>query len=254
MPVSNPLQRFSSRVADYIRYRPGYPLEVLELLKRRCGLTSDSIVADVASGTGIFTRMLLENGNRVFAVEPNADMRAAAELALHRNTNFVSIDGAAEETTLPGQGVDFVTAAQAAHWFNREKARREFARILKPTGWTVLIWNERSTDATPFLREYEELLMTYGSDYQDVRHERATKAIHEFFALSPFEQSSFENVQEFDFATLMGRLLSSSYTPQPGDPKHEPMLKELKGIFERHQKGGIVRFEYETRVYYGRLK
>src|ERR1700740_1992061 len=117
MPVQDATQRFTSRVANYVRYRPGYPAEVLDLLQRECGLTTDSIVADVASGTGIFTRMLLEHGNRVFGVEPNAEMRRAGEEFLSTYPNFTSVTGTAEATTLEPRSVDFVTAAQAGHWF-----------------------------------------------------------------------------------------------------------------------------------------
>src|SRR5271170_7373092 len=150
MPVKNATQRFSSRVDNYVRYRPGYPSEVLDLLKKTCGLTADSVIADVASGTGIFTRILLENGNRVFGVEPNADMRRAGEEYLASYERFTSVAGTAEATSLPDHSVDIVTAAQAAHWFDRAKARAEFVRILKSGGWAVLIWNERQTDTTPF--------------------------------------------------------------------------------------------------------
>lgn len=253
MAVQDPTQRFSSRVDNYVRYRPGYPPEVLELLRRACGLTPDSIVADIASGTGILTRMFLENGNRVFGVEPNHDMRKAGEQLLAGYPRFTSIAGTAEATTLPGCSVGFVTAAQAAHWFDREKARREFIRILKPGGWTVLVWNERRTDSSAFLRAYEALLLAHGTDYQDVRHERTTAEISGFFAPSPYQEQVFEMVQEFDYPALEGRLLSSSYTPQPGHPNYEPMLKELRRIFETHQVKGCVSFEYDTRVYYGKL-
>ncbi len=254
MAVTDPTQRFSSRVENYVRYRPGYPPEVLELLKSECGLTPDSVVADIASGTGILTRMLLQNGNRVFGVEPNPDMRKAGEELLAEYPRFTSIAGAAEATSLPDHCADFVTAAQAAHWFDHEKARREFQRILKPGGWVVLLWNERRTDSTPFLRDYEQLLLTYGTDYQDVRHEHTTAAIAAFFAPSPFEARVFENRQEFDYPALEGRLLSSSYTPQPGHSNYEPMLRDLRRIFDAHQVEGRVAFEYYTRVYYGRLE
>src|SRR5690349_12791287 len=141
MPVKDATLRFSSRVDNYVLFRPGYPFEVLELLKQECGLTSDSVIADIAFGTGIFTRMLLENGNRVYGVEPNADMRRAGERFLKNYSNFTSIAGTAEATSLPDHRVNIITAAQAAHWFDPEKARREFIRILKPKGWLVLIWN-----------------------------------------------------------------------------------------------------------------
>jgi SAM-dependent methyltransferase len=247
-------QRFSSRVDNYVRYRPGYPSEVLELLKTECGFKPSSIVADIASGTGILTRMLLENGNRVFGVEPNPEMRKAGEQSLARYPGFTSVAGTAEATTLDDHSVDIITAAQAAHWFDREKARREFVRILVPGGWTALLWNERDTDSTPFLREYEQLLLTYGTDYQEVRHERTTGAIDTFFAPSPFQTKVFFHSQGFDAEALEGRLLSSSYTPQPEDASYESMLRELRRIFDRHQRTEQVSFEYTTRVYYGQLE
>jgi SAM-dependent methyltransferase len=253
MPVKDATQRFSSRVENYVRYRPGYPPEVLELLKNECGLTPDSVIADIASGTGILTRMLAENGNRVFGVEPNDEMRRAGERLLQSYSDFTSIAGTAEATTLPDHSVDIVTAAQAAHWFDREKARREFVRILKPCGWLMLLWNERRTDSTPFLREYEHLLLVYGTDYREVRHERTTAEIADFFSPSPFRSSTLEMRQEVDYPGLEGRLLSSSYTPTSDHANYDAMLRELRRIFDAHQIDDRVSLDYNTLVYYGRL-
>src|SRR6266436_2668859 len=216
MAVTDPTQRFSSRVGNYVRYRPGYPSAVVDLLRKECGLSSNTVIADVASGTGIFTRMLLDNGNRVFGVEPNAEMRQAGEEFLVAYPHFTSVAGTAEATTLADHSVDFVTAAQAAHWFDPEKARRESIRICRRGGWTVLLWNERRTGSTPFLRAYEQMLVEYGTDYQDVRSERTTEQIETFFAPSPYWVRTFDYGQDFDYPALEGRLLSSSYTPQAG--------------------------------------
>lgn len=253
MPVKDATQRFSARVDNYVRYRPGYPPEVLDLLKRKCGLTADSVLADIAFGTGKFTRMLLENGNRVIGIEPNDEMRRAGERFLESYPGFTSVAGTAEATTLPDHSVDFATAAQAAHWFDRAKARREFIRILKPGGWAVLLWNERRTDSTAFLLKYEQLLLTYGTDYREVRHERTTDEIASFFAPSSFQSHALEMRQEVDYGGLEGRLLSSSYTPAPGDPNHETMLRECRRIFDAHQVGGRVSLDYNTLVYYGQV-
>ncbi len=253
MPVKNATQRFSSRVDNYVRYRPGYPREVIDLLKKECGLTPESVIADIASGTGIFTQLLLKNGNRVFGVEPNGEMRRAGEDFLRSYPRFTSIAGTAEATTLSDHSIDLATAAQAAHWFDREKARREFVRVLKPGGWCVLLWNERRTDSTPFLREYEQLLLTYGTDYQEVRHERTTAEIASFFSPSPFRLSALEAFQNVDYAGFEGRLLSSSYTPTPDHANYQPMLRELRRIFDAHEIDDRVSLEYNTLVFYGQL-
>jgi SAM-dependent methyltransferase len=240
-------------VQNYARYRPGYPREVLDLLRSECGLQPSHIVADIASGTGIFTRILLENGNSVFAVEPNPEMR---EMGLHQQDSYdrlVCVAGTAEETTLRSSSVDLVTAAQAAHWFDLPRARAEFARILRPEGWCVLIWNERRIASTPFLRDYEELLLTYGTDYKEVRHERTTAMIHEFFAPAAHKERVFRLRQQVDYEGTAGRLLSSSYAPLEGHPSHAPMMQELQRIFRVRATDGKVEFEYNTRVFYGRL-
>jgi SAM-dependent methyltransferase len=254
MPASNATSRFSDRVENYVRYRPGYPAEVIQALKAECGLAPSHVAADIASGTGIWTRMLLENGNPVFAVEPNAEMRQAGERLLAAFPKFTSVAGTAEATTLAEESVDLVTAAQAAHWFDRERARHEFVRILKPGGWLVLLWNERLTGSTEFLRDYEQLLLTYGTDYQDIRHEHTTDAVNEFFDPAPFQARVFEMRQEFDYAGIEGRLLSSSYAPGPEHPQHAPMLRELRRVFDANAVEGRATFEYKTRLYFGRLR
>jgi len=253
MPAPNATTRFSDRVENYVRYRPGYPTEVVQALKKECGLGPDHLVADIASGTGIWTRTLLENGNPVFGVEPNAEMRDAGERLLRSFPKFTSIAGTAEATTLADHSVDFVTAAQAAHWFDHRRSSEEFVRILKPGGWLVLLWNERVTDSTNFLHDYEQLLLTYGTDYEAVRHERTTSAVNEFFDPAPFKELVFEMRQEFDYAGLEGRLLSSSYAPGPGHPQHAPMLRELHRMFDAHSVQNRVAFAYKTLLYFGNL-
>ncbi len=251
--MAQSVARFSSRVENYIRYRPGYPAAIIALLKEECGLTPRAIVADIGSGTGKLSELFLKNGNEVLGIEPNAAMREAAERILETFSGFRSVDGTAEATSLASASVDFVTAGQAFHWFDPTKAKKEAARIIKPEGWAVLIWNERHLDTTPFLREYEQFLLRFGTDYQDVRHENAVEAISKFFAPEDVRLQSFANAQDFNFEGLMGRVLSSSYIPEPEHPNFESMLQSLKEIFDRHQIDGRIRFDYETRVYYGHL-
>jgi SAM-dependent methyltransferase len=251
--MSQSVERFSSRIADYIKYRPGYPSEIITLLTRDCGLRIDSVIADIGSGTGKLTELFLANSNLVFGVEPNAGMRSAAEQILKSLPNFKSIDGNAESTGLDNSSIDLITAGQAFHWFDPDKFKLEAKRILKPTGWVVLTWNARKLVSTPFLEDYEHLLLTYGTDYQDIRHEKAEELIPKFFAPKSCKAAVFPNEQVFDFEGLKGRVRSSSYTPEPRHPRFEPMMEELRNVFDRHQKNGSVVFEYDTKVFYGQL-
>jgi SAM-dependent methyltransferase len=249
----NSTERFSSRVENYVKYRPSYPAAVLELLSVRCGLDSTSTVADVGSGTGILTELLLETGAEVYAVEPNREMRAAAEKHLNDYGRFRSVEGTAEATTLPAACVDLITASQAFHWFDVQKSRRELGRILRPRGWVALIWNERPLEAVPLLDEYDALLRRHAPDYDRVRDMRADESkMRDFFGRRP-ESAVFQNRQTFDYAGLEGRLMSSSYAPESGHPEHEPMIAGLRDLYDRHNRGGKVLFPYRTLVYFGQL-
>lgn len=253
MTLPDPRQRFSGRVADYVLYRPGYPEALLGALEREAGLGPASVVADVGAGTGISAELLLRAGVEVYAVEPNAEMRAAAEERLRRDPRFHAVDGSAEETGLPPASVDLVVAAQALHWFDLPAARAEFLRILRPGGWLAVFWNVRRTETTPFLRGYEALLRRHATDYEVVDHRNVgEEALLGLFGEPP-RRLVFENEQSFDLAGLRGRLLSSSYAPAAGHPAHEPMLEELARLFGEHEEEGRVRFEYDAELYLGRL-
>lgn len=246
----DPTLRFSDRVQHYVKYRPGYPAALVELLVQECGLRPESVVADIGSGTGLLARLFLEYGNQVFAVEPNQEMRAAAERLLARNPRFASIAASAEASTLPSRSVDFVTVGQAFHWFHQEAAVGEFRRILRPGGWIVLVWNDRQTDTTPFLRGYEALLHRFSVDYRSVNHKRFGPEDFREVLGPGLRSAAFASVQVLDYDGLEGRLLSSSYAPAPGHPEHEPMLAALRVLFDKHAADGIVELRYTTQVYY----
>ncbi len=251
-PSAAPEERFSDRVENYVRYRPGYPQEIIDLLRREAGLTAASSIADIGSGTGISAEFFLKSGCNVHAVEPNREMREAAERMLAGYPCFHSVNGTAQATTLADHSVGLIVAAQAFHWFNTAETRAEFSRILRPGGCIVLIWNERKLDATPFLRAYEDLLLRFGTDYASIRHENIDAAALDRFFIGPCTAHSFPNEQRFDFAGLKGRLLSSSYAPAEGHSQYEPMIAELRRLFDLHQEAAQVCFEYTTQVYIGR--
>lgn len=251
--MHNSKQRFTNTVENYVKYRPHYPEAVIELLKQSYGLSEHSTIADVGAGTGIFSALLLKHDNPVFAVEPNDAMRLAAEKSLAHYACFHSIAGDAENTKLPDKSVDFITCAQAFHWFDRAKTKIEFKRILKAQGWVVLIWNLRQ-NTTPFMQAYENLLMEFGTDYQSVKAEGIQdKEIEAFFAPNKLHIHTFDNSQKIDWDGLRGRLLSTSYVPKVGEKNYDAMLKKAEEIFHTHQKEKTVDFVYETKMYCSKL-
>jgi SAM-dependent methyltransferase len=232
--MTDPTKRFTNRVENYVKYRPGYPKEMLELFRGEMGLTPSSVLADVGSGTGISARIFLENGNTVYGVEPNDAMRAAAEEFLKDYPNFRSIDGRSGATGLANGSVDLVIAAQAFHLI-------------------ALMWNERQLDSNAFLAEYEQFLLKHASDYRNVRHENTgEEELHEFFG-GEFSSRAFRNSQVFDFEGLKGRVVSSSYMPAEGDDGYPPMIAELHTLFAKHQERGKIEILYDTNVHYYRV-
>jgi SAM-dependent methyltransferase len=247
-------ERFSDRVENYVKYRPDYPATVLDRLRDEKILSENSVIADIGSGTGISSKLFLQNGNEVFGVEPNNEMREAAEKYLAAEKLFHSMNGTAEETTLKNNSVDIVLAGQAFHWFDAEKSKIEFKRILKPEGNVVLIWNDRKTNSTDFLIAYEDLLKMFGTDYGKVNHKNIDeKNFDAFWGKGNWRNFSVPNFQDFTFEGLKGRLFSSSYVPAEDHPDSAFMVSVLKKIFMRYQENGLVRFEYDTIVYFGQL-
>lgn len=249
----NSAHRFTHTVEHYARYRPHYPLEILSLLKSKCGLTADQIVADIGSGTGILTKLFLENGNTVYGVEPNAAMRHQAEQSLQTFPKFISVNATAEATHLPVESVDFVTAGTAFHWFDYWQTKKEFQRILKRAGWVVLIWNVRNIE-NPLVSKYEQLLLKFLPDYKQKSIATFEKSVEaDFFEPMPMFQQTFVNQQTLDWSGFLGRLLSTSYCIPDNHRQYPQMIAELKNIFESYQQEGLITFDYLTKVYYGQL-
>jgi SAM-dependent methyltransferase len=252
MTEADPRQRFSARVDDYVRYRPRYPDAVLDLFRGELGLTAGSVLADVGSGTGISAEPFLRAGNVVYCVEPNAEMRAAAERSLGHYPGFRSVNGSAEATTLSDRSVDFILCAQAFHWFDRARAKAEFSRIARPGAWVVLMWNDRRKGGTALLEGYEALLHRFGTDYRKVDHTNTTAADIAAFLGAPARTFTLPNAQHLDFDALKGRVFSSSYTPLPGQAGYDELVAGVRELFDRTQAGGQVTIDYDTRVYAGR--
>jgi SAM-dependent methyltransferase len=267
--LSGPPYRYSQRVDNYIKYRPRYPAAVLELLINECGLNRGHLVADIGSGTGILSELFLQNGNRVFGVEPDPDMRAGGEYYLQAYDNFTTVAATAEATGLPAGKVDFVTAGQAFHWFDLQKARREFSRILAPDGWVVLVWNVQKARGTPFLEALQQF-------WQERRFSKASRStspeqrqraqalrldpklarqelMEPFFGPGSFKERFFPNPLVCNLEQLQGRVLSNGTSLEPGDELYPAMLAALEELLWIHQEDGRVTIEHDTRVIYGRL-
>ncbi len=248
-------QRFSDRVADYVRYRPGYPGAAFDYLIERCRLSRNDPIVDVGAGTGLSSEPWLQRGFQVQAVEPNAPMRSAAACFLRGYPKLALVGGTAEALPLRDGSASLISASQAFHWFDLKASRQEFKRVLKPHGHVALIWNERVGHASPFLHGFEEALQAFACDYHAINDAgRSTQRITAFFAPGLVSERRFDHRQAFDFEGLCGRVRSSSYAPPEGHPNHAPLRAELRRLFERCASRGQVHFIYRTRVFSGQLR
>lgn len=244
----DPTNRFTDRVDNYVKYRPTYPPEAIRFLKEHFSLNQTSVVADIGSGTGILTGLLLGAGLRVIAVEPNAAMRGAAEKVLDTHLLFTSNDGKAESTGLRDRSVDLITVAQAFHWMEPVATKKEFARILRRGGNIALIWNLRRTN-TEFLAALDQIKKENGQSHNN--GQRANEeTIQQFFSPKQMKVERFVQEESHDFESLQGQVLSSSYLPLPGAAGFEKMITALHNLFDRYQENGRVIVSYETRIYY----
>jgi SAM-dependent methyltransferase len=249
-----PTERFTSRAASYRRHRPGYPGEIVGLLARECGLDAHSIVADIAAGTGLLTEIFLDQNYAVVAVEPNEAMREACEELAEQDPRLQCIPGTAEATGLASNSVDLITVGQAMHWFDLKQTRIEFSRVLTPSGWCAVIYNNRRMGGDSFHEDYEQILTSFGTDYENVKGSHLAEVkLKAFFAPEEMKIATFPNAQDLTLEGLEGRILSSSYMPQPGHPRYEAMHKKIEDLFAREQKNNHVRIEYDCTVAYGRL-
>ncbi|WP_428329846.1 class I SAM-dependent methyltransferase [Mucilaginibacter sp.] len=252
--ITDPTKRFTDRVANYAKYRPTYPDEVIQFLKKAGKLSDDAAIADIGAGTGIFSNLLLNHGYTVFAVEPNQAMQQEAKQWLGANKKYTAIDAIAEATTLPTKSIDLVTCAQAFHWFNADRARFEFKRILHDDGHVALIWNNRSTTADAFSMAYEKLLKHDMVDYDKVNHRNITEInFKAFFKNGEYQIAKYPNSQVFDEDGLMGRAFSSSYVPAQNSESGKNFRTLLKAIFDKYNTDGKVSFHYETEIYFGKV-
>lgn len=249
------ISTFTGRAENYARFRPGYPDAVIDLLRVEAGWSEQATVADIGAGTGISSELFLRHGNRVWAVEPNAEMRAQAESLRTRYPAFEIVDGTAESTTLPDTCADFAVAGQAFHWFNADASQVEFLRILKPQGQTVLMWNRWEAELTPFTVAYEEVFEQFGIGYSNPwRSEQRspTGRVALFFGQNEFDTISFSKDRQLDLEELIGEALSASYTPLPGHPNYDPMIAALEALFGRFARDGRVVMPCQTTVFWGR--
>lgn len=250
--LSDSTLRFTDRVADYVRYRPTYPARLIDWLRDSFGINPGWLVADVGAGTGISSELFLDAGHRVIAVEPNSAMREAAAQRLGSRQEFRTVGGRAEDTGLPDRSVDLICAAQSFHWFDQQAIRYEFARILRSGGLVAVFWNSRRLTGSPFLEQYEQLLLDYGTDYRQVADRYPNdQQMKDWFRDGYWGRTCFENCQSLDYESLRGRLLSSSYVPQPGHERYQPMLQALQRLFEACAEQGRVEMFYDTRVFIG---
>lgn len=251
----NPTGRFTGRVEAYRRYRSRYPREIIPLLHEKCGLMPESIVADIGAGTGMLAELFLENGNPVFAVEPNAEMRAACEELTAQYRRLTCVDGTAENTRLPDRSIDMIAVGRAFHWFDHAKCRPEFKRVLRPNGWVALVGQGPRRREDAVARDYQEILHQHGVDYTKLYSRyNVTEAVKGFFEDGVLQQAEFPGYEELTYEGLRGHTLSLSVTPQPDHPNYPGMQEALKEYFDKYQRDGKMRLPTNCHVYMGQLR
>jgi SAM-dependent methyltransferase len=252
----DPKRVFSTQVNNYIKYRNGYPVEMLNTLIKGCRLSPNWHVADIGSGTGLLARLFLEFGCTVTGVEPNEEMCVAGEQLLTGYPGFSSLLGSAEETGLADASVDLVSAGMAFHWFDVPRARSEFRRILTPDGWVALVWHRMLTGPDPFMQTYTDLVLEYSPGWTETLrrdHPGISLDLPGFFG-GDYHRSTFPVHQFLDWNGLYGRTLSIAHIPQPEDTARLSMITRLRSIFDQYQNNGQVAIYYETELYYGHLE
>ena len=242
---------FDGYAKDYAAGRPDYAMELIECMYGKHGISKDSVIADIGSGTGKFARHLIERGSEVFCVEPNDDMRQTAERELSEFPNFHSVKGDAEMSGLPDQSVDFITTAQAFHWFNVERFREECRRILRPGGKVFLIWNMR--DESELLNsEMRGIYEKYCPDFRGFNGgiKKDDERIKAFFK-NGYEYISFDHPLFLDRDTFIARSLSGSYSLKEGDKDFGVYMSEIKAVFEKNCVNGMALIANQSVAYFG---
>lgn len=242
---------FNRKGDVYAKARPAYPANLFSYLLERGIIHADCTAADIGSGTGIFTLQLAPFVKKIYAVEPNADMRAEAEAAFASCGNVISVSATAEQTTLAEHSVNVITVAQAFHWFDRKAFRAECQRILASNGNVLLIWNDRDTDS-PIIQDNfavnTRFCPRFRGSSNGISFDKASFA--DFFAVSP-EVTRFDNSLIYDRDAFVLRNLSSSYAPVQGDTHYDRYVQAIHDVFDKHSKNGTVVYPYITRCYLG---
>jgi SAM-dependent methyltransferase len=246
------LGRFTGRAGDYDRYRPTYPDGIITYLQGKIGFNRKWVVADIGSGTGILSELFLKNGNKVFCVEPNADMRGVAEKNLVRyGPLFVSVDGRAESTTLEPDSVDLIVAGQALHWFDLHGARLEFGRILRRDGRVAIIYNHRIKRGR-LETAYDGLVTRHRRNRPPIP-DANDAYVSKFLGIRRHDRLILPNSQDLDLDGILGRMASASYMPGRDTRYWSAVEKDARKLVEKYGRNGVVKLRYDTTVYLGRI-
>lgn len=247
--------RFTGLADIYAKYRPSYPDDFIRYLYSGQGFSQGSVIADIGSGTGILTELLLRENSTVYGVEPNADMRGTAECMLSRYPNYISMRGTAERTGLNASSIDFITVAQAFHWFDRPAFKAECRRVLKERGKVILVYNTRDS-ASQLVMENDAVIHRYCPDFKGFSggmRGRSPEEYADFFKAGACEHKVFRNDVVHDEDGFIGRNLSGSYAPKKGSPHYEPYITDLKRLFLKYSHNGFLLMPYLTQSFAGEV-
>ena len=244
---------YSGKQDDYSKYRPTYPIELFDFLSKEYNIKNKELV-ELGAGTGIFSKIVSSYCQKLYYVEPNADMINKGKDFCKDCSNIEFINKSAESTELPEKSVDMILAVQSFHWFDKTNVKKEVNRILKPNGDFAIIWNDWEADNNTFGKEYFSYISTWNNKLTGKKYQHKNVDDRKnFFQNGKYKTYTFSHSKNYTLNMVIGLSKSLSYAPKEGDEYYNEFIEGIIDIFNKYKKDDIVRFDFNTEMYIGKI-